>query len=106
MGHIIASVASHFSTQFDFDQVQAFFADKDVGAGKLVLRQTLEQIQVQFTFSNIADFPFNLLQFPLKKVNIAHFLLKKVNIEFRRQSEKGVDAWLDHHFPPAAPTSQ
>ena len=25
----------------------------------------------------------------------------QVNIEFRRQSEKGVIAWLDHHFPPS-----
>ena len=47
MGHIIASVAGHFSTEFDLSQVRNFFADKDVGAGKLVLRQTLEQIQVQ-----------------------------------------------------------
>ena len=47
MGHIIASVAGHFSTEFDLNQVRNFFADKDVGAGKLVLRQTLEQIQVQ-----------------------------------------------------------
>ena len=46
MGHIIASVAGHFSTEFDLNQVRNFFADKDVGAGKLVLRQTLEQIQV------------------------------------------------------------
>ena len=46
MGHIIASVAGHFSTEFDLSQVRNFFADKDVGAGKLVLRQTLEQIQV------------------------------------------------------------
>ena len=46
MGHIIASVAGHFSTEFDLNQVANFFADKDVGAGKLVLRQTLEQIQV------------------------------------------------------------
>ena len=46
MGHIIASVAGHFSTEFDLNQVRDFFADKDVGAGKLVLRQTLEQIQV------------------------------------------------------------
>jgi len=50
MGHIIASVASHFSTQFDMEQVRNFFADKDVGAGKLVLRQTLEQIQVNIEF--------------------------------------------------------
>ena len=47
MGHIIASMAGHFSTEFDLNQVRNFFADKDVGAGKLVLRQTLEQIQVQ-----------------------------------------------------------
>ena len=47
MGHIIASVAGHFSTEFDLNQVRNFFADKDVGAGKLVLRQTLEQIQVK-----------------------------------------------------------
>ena len=47
MGHIIASVAGHFSTEFDLNQVRDFFANKDVGAGKLVLRQTLEQIQVQ-----------------------------------------------------------
>jgi hypothetical protein len=46
MGHIIRGVTCHFSTQFDYGQVKAFFAGKDVGAGRLVLQQTLEQIQV------------------------------------------------------------
>ena len=46
MGHIIKAVPCHFSTEFDYSQVQAFFAGRDVGAGKLVLRQTLEEIQV------------------------------------------------------------
>ena len=92
MGHIIASVATHFSTQFDLDQVRAFFADKDVGAGKLVVKQTLEQIQVVRS-TLFLETPKN-----------GRFL-KKVNIEFRRQSEKGVDAWLDQHYPPSTPSS-
>ena len=85
MGHIIASVAGHFSTEFDLNQVRDFFADKDVGAGKLVLRQTLEQIQVY-----LQNCKFQYLMF-----------YQKVNIEFRRHSEAGVVAWLDQHFPPS-----
>lgn len=50
MGHIIKSITRHFSTQFDYVQVKHFFSDKDVGAGKLALRQTMEEIQVSIEF--------------------------------------------------------
>merc|ERR1711983_479568 len=50
MGSIIKSVVGHFSTQFDYSQVKNFFQDKDVGAGELALRQTLEKIQIHIEF--------------------------------------------------------
>jgi len=50
MGHIIKSVTAQFSTQFDLDQVRLFFKDRDVGAGELALRQSLEQIQINIEF--------------------------------------------------------
>lgn len=50
MGHIIHTVTGHFSSQFDFEQVRSFFVGRDVGAGKLVLRQSLEKMQVNIEF--------------------------------------------------------
>ena len=50
MGHIIKSVVGHFSTEFDFSQAQQFFANRDVGAGSLALKQTLEEIQINIEF--------------------------------------------------------
>jgi len=55
MGHIIKSVTGHFSTQFDYSQVRTFFEDKDVGAGKLALRQTLEDIQISIEFRKTCE---------------------------------------------------
>jgi len=50
MGNIIHTVTAHFSSQFDFEQVQSFFTGRDVGAGKLVLKQSLEKMQVNIEF--------------------------------------------------------
>jgi len=50
MGNIIHTVTSHFSSHFDYQQVKTFFAGRDVGAGKLVLKQSLEKMQVNIEF--------------------------------------------------------
>jgi len=50
MGHIIKSVTKHFSTDFEYQQVQNFFSTRDVGAGKLALRQSLEEIKLNIEF--------------------------------------------------------
>jgi len=50
MGGIIKSVVGKFSTEFDYSQVRSFFSSKDVGAGELALKQTLEEIQINIEF--------------------------------------------------------
>jgi len=50
MGGIIKSVVGKFSTEFDYSQVRSFFSSKDVGAGQLALKQTLEEIQINIEF--------------------------------------------------------
>jgi len=50
MGNIIKSVTSHFSTEFDLNQVRQFFQDREVGAGARALKQSLEQIQINIQF--------------------------------------------------------
>ncbi|XP_071098659.1 endoplasmic reticulum aminopeptidase 1-like isoform X1 [Haliotis cracherodii] len=46
MSRLIKGVASHFSTQFDYDEVKAFFAKRDAGSGTRAVKQSLEKIQM------------------------------------------------------------
>lgn len=50
MGAIIKGVTGHFSTQFDYDQVKSFFGNRNVGAGKRSLEQSLETIEINVLF--------------------------------------------------------
>ncbi|XP_064596081.1 endoplasmic reticulum aminopeptidase 2-like [Liolophura sinensis] len=43
---IIRSIASSFSTQFDFDEVESFFKDRNVGSGERAVKQALESIKM------------------------------------------------------------
>ena len=86
MGNIIKSVTSHFSTEFDLNQVKTavfswrwflhlfqvrqFFKGREVGAGALALKQSLEQIQI--------------------------------NIQFRKNFETQIISWLEKEFPSAS----
>jgi len=50
MGAIIKGVTARFSTNFDLEQVQNFFANRSVGAGDLALQQSIETIKVNVRF--------------------------------------------------------
>lgn len=46
MGSIIESTTSHFSDEFDYENVKEFFRGKRVGSGKRALDQSMEQILI------------------------------------------------------------
>ncbi len=46
MGNLIESTISHFSTEFDLNEVQSFFRSLQVGSGQRALAQSLEQIRI------------------------------------------------------------
>lgn len=48
MANIISEVTSRFVTKFDYDEVHAFFENREVGAGKRAVKSSLERI-----YSNI-----------------------------------------------------
>jgi len=50
MGAIIKGVTARFSTSFDLHQVEDFFANRNVGAGDLALKQSIETIKVNVKF--------------------------------------------------------
>uniref|UniRef100_A0A2C9JE86 Aminopeptidase n=1 Tax=Biomphalaria glabrata TaxID=6526 RepID=A0A2C9JE86_BIOGL len=45
LSDIIKSVIQPFNSQFDYDEVVAFFKNRDLGSGKMALRQALEVVQ-------------------------------------------------------------
>ncbi|XP_063231804.1 endoplasmic reticulum aminopeptidase 1-like isoform X2 [Bacillus rossius redtenbacheri] len=45
-GGLIAAVTSHFSTEYDYQEVSLFFRNMNVGSGSRALRQSLETIRL------------------------------------------------------------
>lgn len=51
LGGILKGVVSMFNTRFDYDEVVAFFKDKELGSGSMALKQGLETVQSHIEWS-------------------------------------------------------